>query len=207
MRWAVTTRRRPRGRRSACRAAPGRSPGAAGSGAGAPVEGKRGAEAQAVIQELLGATLAPAVRAWVLLLNGEASRIQGNFDDARTQYDLAQRTEPVSATGWFAGLRQAQVNFELREFAQAARDLGGLVATAPSSEARATVLLLQGEAAYHAGNYAVAGAPLPPAALQVPHHPHTAAARRSGAPAAPPPERNHDPRPAVLQVARGPPHN
>ena len=166
------------------------------------VEGKRGAEAQAVIQELLGANLAPAVRAWVLLLNGEASRIQGNFDDARTQYDLAQRTEPVSATGWFAGLRQAQVNFELREFAQAARDLGGLVATAPSSEARATVLLLQGEAAYHAGNYAVAGAAFRRAVIEFPNHPKVAAARLSVAWTALRQDRNDDARRAFLEFVR-----
>src|SRR5438094_2922141 len=46
------------------------------------VDGKKGAEAQAIIQELLGANLTPTLRGWVLLLNGEASRLQGNLDDA-----------------------------------------------------------------------------------------------------------------------------
>src|SRR5438034_389005 len=111
------------------------------------VDGKKGAEAQAIIQELLGANLTPTLRGWVLLLNGEASRLQGNLDDARTQYDLARRADPTTATGWFAGLRVAQINFDLREFAQAARDLAGLVATAPSADNRATALLLQPQAA------------------------------------------------------------
>src|SRR5439155_937897 len=98
------------------------------------VERKKGAEAQVLIQELLAANLTPAVRAWVLLLNGEASRAQGDLDDARTQYDLGRRADPATATGWLAGLRQAQINLEMREFAQAARDLSGLVATAPPAE-------------------------------------------------------------------------
>jgi TolA-binding protein len=166
------------------------------------VEAKRGAEGQAIIQELLGANLAPAVRAWVLLLNGEASRVQGNLDDARTQYDLAHRAEPSSATGWFAALRQAQVNFQLREFAQAARDLGGLVATAPSAEARATVLLLQGEAAYHAGNYAVAGAAFRRAVIEFPNHPKAAAARLGVAWTALRQNRDDEARRAFLEFVR-----
>src|SRR5207302_773322 len=104
--------------------------------------------------------------------------------------------------GWFAGLRQAQVNFELREFAQAARDLGGLVATAPSSEARATVLLLQGEAAYHAGNYAVAGAAFRRAVIEFPNHPKVAAARLSVAWTALRQDRNDDARRAFLEFVR-----
>src|SRR5205809_905186 len=59
------------------------------------VERKKGAEAQVLIQELLAANLTPAVRAWVLLLSGEASRAQGDLDDARTQYDLARRADPA----------------------------------------------------------------------------------------------------------------
>src|SRR3989441_557223 len=141
------------------------------------VDGKKGAEAQAIIQELLGANLTPTLRGWVLLLNGEASRLQGNLDDARTQYDLARRADPTTATGWFAGLRVAQINFELREFAQAARDLAGLVATAPSAEARATALLLQAEAAYHAGTYAAASAAFRRALVEFSGHPLAGAAR------------------------------
>jgi len=141
------------------------------------VERKKGAEAQVFIQELLVANLTPAVRAWVLLLSGEASRAQGDLDDARTQYDLGRRADPATATGWLAGLRQAQVNFEMREFAQVARDLSGLVATAPSAEARALVLLLQAEAGYHAGQYAAAGAAFRRALVEFPSHPQAGAAR------------------------------
>src|SRR5207247_9834186 len=101
----------------------------------------------------------PAGRAWVRLRSGGGSGAQGDLDDARTQYDLGRRADPATATGWLAGLRQAQVNFEMREFAQVARDLSGLVATAPSAEARALVLLLQAEAGDRAGQYAAAGAP------------------------------------------------
>src|SRR5439155_410379 len=135
------------------------------------------AEAQVFIQELLVANLTPAVRAWVLLLSGEASRAQGDLDDARTQYDLGRRADPATATGWLAGLRHAQVNFEMREFAQAARDLSGLVATAPSAEARALVLVLQAEAGYHAGQYAAAGAAFRRALVEFPSHPQAGAAR------------------------------
>ena len=117
------------------------------------------------------------MRAWVLLLSGEASRAQGDLDDARTQYDLGRRADPATATGWLAGLRHAQVNFEMREFAQAARDLSGLVATAPSAEARALVLLLQAEAGYHAGQYAAAGAAFRRALVEFPSHPQAGAAR------------------------------
>src|SRR5207249_1435642 len=141
------------------------------------VERKKGAEAQVFIQELLVANLTPAVRAWVLLLSGEASRAQGDLDDARTQYDLGRRADPATATGWLAGLRHAQVNFEMREFAQAARDLSGLVATAPSAEARALVLVLQAEAGYHAGQYAAAGAAFRRALVEFPSHPQAGAAR------------------------------
>src|SRR5207244_11618895 len=103
---------------------------------------------------------------------------QGNLDEPRTQYDLARRADPTTATGWFAGLRVAQINFELREFAQAARDLAGLVATAPSAEARATALLLQAEAAYHAGTYAAASAAFRRALVEFSGHPVAGAGGR-----------------------------
>src|SRR2546427_7096757 len=165
------------------------------------VERKKGAEAQVFIQELLAANLTPAVRAWVLLLNGEASRAQGDLDDARTQYDLGRRADPATATGWLAGLRQAQVNFEMREFAQAARDLTGLVATAPTAEARALALLLQAEAGYHAGQYAAAGAPPPPARPGVPRPPPARPPRPRAPGGAPPPGPQPPARGAAPRVA------
>lgn len=91
------------------------------------IDAGKGAEALTVLQDVLAGTLTPAVRAYALLLNGEANRTQGNLDDARTQYDLAQKAEPGSATGWLAAFRLAQANVEMREFAQAARDLAPVV--------------------------------------------------------------------------------
>lgn len=145
------------------------------------VEAKKPADAQGIIQELLAATLTPAARAYALLLQGEASRAQGNLDDARTQYELAQRAEPGSATGWFAAFRHAQVNFDLREFAQAAKELPAVVAAATVLDARAAALLLQGEAAYHAGDAAAADGAYRRVVVEVPSHPEVAAARLGAA--------------------------
>src|SRR2546430_9087148 len=69
----------------------------------------------------------------------------------------------------------------MREFAQAARDLSGLVATAPSAEARALVLVLQAEAGYHAGQYAAAGAAFRRALVEFPSHPQAGAGGVGGA--------------------------
>jgi tetratricopeptide (TPR) repeat protein len=144
------------------------------------IQGGHAAEAQGIIQELLAANLTPAARAYALLLQGEASRAQGGLDDARTQYDLAQRAAPGSASGWFAAFRLAQTNVELREFAQAARDLAPLVASASSPDARGAVLLLQGEAAYHAGDQAAASAAFRRVLVELPGHPQAAPAARLG---------------------------
>ena len=96
------------------------------------IESKKTAEVPAIAQDLLGATLTNAIRAHVLLLKGEGYRLAGNRDEARTQYELAQRMEPSSPTGWYAAYRLAQANFELREYAQASRDLPAIVTGAPS---------------------------------------------------------------------------
>ncbi|HYY06227.1 MAG TPA: tetratricopeptide repeat protein, partial [Candidatus Limnocylindria bacterium] len=58
-----------------------------------------------------------------------------------------------------------------------AAELAPLVATAPSTETRATALLLQAEAAYHAGTYAAASAAFRRALVEFPGHPLAGAAR------------------------------
>lgn len=141
------------------------------------VERGQATEAEALVQELLGTNLTPTVRAWVLLVKGEAHRAEGNRDEARTQYDLARSANPASTTGRYATFRLAQTNFELREFAQAASDLGPLLAGAVALDLRAAALLLQGEAAYHAGNYPAAAAAYRRMLVEFPTHPQTAAAR------------------------------
>jgi tetratricopeptide (TPR) repeat protein len=143
----------------------------------AMVEAKKPAEIPAVTQELLGATLTNAIRAHVLLLKGEGYRLAGNRDEARTQYELSQRMEPTSPTGWYAAYRLAQANFELREYAQAGRDLSAVVSAAPSPDARVAALLLRGEAAYYAADHVTAAAAFRRVLTDVPGHAQAPAAR------------------------------
>ena len=143
----------------------------------AMIEAKKPAEVPALTQELLGATLTNAIRAHVLLLKGEGYRLAGNRDEARTQYELAQRMEPSSPTGWYAAYRLAQANFELREYAQASRDLSAVVSGAPSPDARVAALLLRGEAAYYAGDHVTAAAAFKRVLTDVPGHAQAPAAR------------------------------
>jgi tetratricopeptide (TPR) repeat protein len=171
------------------------------------IQAGKGAEAQAIIQELLAAALTPATRAYALLLKGEASRAQGNLDEARTQYELAQRAEPASATGWSAAFRLAQANVELREFAQAARELAAVVAAASTPEARAAALLLQGVAAYHAGDHAAASAAFRRMLVELPDHPQAGAARLGAAWSALRQGRHDDARREFLEFARLAPDN
>jgi tetratricopeptide (TPR) repeat protein len=171
------------------------------------IQGGKPADAQAIIQELLGAALTPAARAYALLLQGEAGRAQGNLDDARTQYELAQRAEPASATGWFAAFRLAQTNFGVREFAQAAKDLPAVVAAAPAPDARAAALLLLGEAAYYAGDHAAAGAAFRRFVVELPKHPLVSEARLGAAWSALRQDRGDEARGELLELARLHPHH
>ena len=141
------------------------------------IEAKKPAEVPAVTQELLGGSLTTSIRAYVLLLKGEGYRLAGNRDEARTQYELAERMEPTSATGWYAAYRLAQANFELREFRQATRDLSGVVSAAASPDARVAALLLRGEAAYYAGDHVTAAAAFRRVLVEVPGHAQAPAAR------------------------------
>jgi tetratricopeptide (TPR) repeat protein len=119
------------------------------------LETGQAATVQTLIQEMLSATLPAPVRAWVLLLKGDAHRAEGNRDEARTQYDLAHTVDGSSVTGQQATLRLAETNFELREYAQAQSDLSALLST-PDPELRAAALVLHGESAYHAGDHTTA---------------------------------------------------
>jgi len=122
----------------------------------AAIENRQAAVAQTLTQDLLAITLTPAARAWVLLAKGEAHYAEGNRDEARTQYELVRGIDAASQVGRRATLRLAQTNFELREFAQALTDLAPLLNAGVPTELRNAALMLQGEAAYHAGNYALA---------------------------------------------------
>src|SRR5262245_4719504 len=121
----------------------------------ASLEQKRPAEARALAQDALGASLSDPVRAWTLMVDGEAARMDGNRDDARTQLDLARQAQPTGPIGWQAALRVAQANIEMREFAKAVTDLAPVLADAAAPpEIRALALILQSEAAYQAGDRA-----------------------------------------------------
>ncbi len=103
----------------------------------AVVAAKRGADAEALAQEMLAGDLDSATRAWVLLRKGDNSRLNGNMDEARTQYELARTAAGTSDTAQYAAFRLAQTNFEFREFAQAATDSAQVVLSAgPARSAR-----------------------------------------------------------------------
>ncbi len=124
----------------------------------AAAESAASSDADLILQDALGAQLTPAARAWVLLMRGEAARAAGNQDEARTQFDLARRVEPGSATAAQAALRLARTNVEVGEFRQALTDLAPVVNAPASPEVRAAALALQGEAAYQSGDDVVAAA-------------------------------------------------
>jgi len=147
----------------------------------ASAEAPAGTETGPVFQQLLGMQLAPAARAWVLLMKGESDRAQGNRDEARTQFDLAQKADPGSDVARHAAIRQALVNFELREFTDAVAGLTPVVNAKTGPEIRLPALLLQGEAAYHAGDHMTAAADFHRAVSEFPNHPQAPAARLGAA--------------------------
>jgi TolA-binding protein len=136
----------------------------------AALEQGRAPEARTLVAEALQGTLTPASRAWALLVDGEAARVAGNRDDARTQLELAQRGVPAGPIGWRAALGLAQTNIELREFAQAVKDLQPVVAAPAPPELRAAAMVLQADAAYQAGDRAAAGAGFRRALTEFPRH-------------------------------------
>jgi tetratricopeptide (TPR) repeat protein len=143
----------------------------------AALEHGQGAVALGLAQELLAAPLAPAARAWALLLKGDAYLAEGNRDEARTQYDLARDIDPASPAGRLAALRQAQVNFELREFQQVLRDVAPVTSPGVAADLRVPALMLQGEAAYHAGDWTTAGESYRRLLVEFPGDPQASAVR------------------------------
>jgi tetratricopeptide (TPR) repeat protein len=122
----------------------------------AAVAVKRSADAQALIERMLGGTLTPPVRGWLLFEKGQSFSAEGNRDDARTQYELARDADPGSETSHVAAYSLSQTDFDLREYAQVVGDLGVLLSAPLDTDLRAAALLLQGEAAYQASDLATA---------------------------------------------------
>jgi tetratricopeptide (TPR) repeat protein len=117
----------------------------------------------------------------VLLVKGEADRAAGNRDDARTNFDLARKADPAGSASAQATFRFARTNFELREFAQTVSDLAPLGSARLTPDVRLAMLLLQGEAAYHAGDYVVASAAFRRALIEFPDNPQSRSARLAAA--------------------------
>lgn len=116
-------------------------------------------EAREINDELLGRTLDPATRAYVLLLSAEASRQGGQAGEARDRFELVRAAPGPPALGAYAALRLGQMDFASREFG-GARDGARKLLAQPSlaADMRAAALVLAGEAAYWARDYAQAAA-------------------------------------------------
>lgn len=112
--------------------------------------------ARSLRQELLALNLSPATRSYVLLLNGEVLRREGQSGEARSQFELTRSLQPGSPLAWRATLRLVQMDLETREFAQALDEVGGLLRQPLPPELRGAALLLRGEAAYRGKAYEVA---------------------------------------------------
>ena len=131
------------------------------------VKATRGAEAVAIVQQLLAARIDAPTRAWAMIVSGDAHLADGNRDDARTQYDLARQADS-GLLGAHARLRLARTNFEMREFTQAMNDVAPLLGAPLPAELRNAALLLRGEAAYHAGDYTTAADTFRRALIELP---------------------------------------
>jgi len=134
-----------------------------------------------IVQDLLSGDLTPAMRSWVLLVKGEVDRAQGNRDEARTQFELARTVGAGTPLAAQAAFRLARINFELREYPQALNDLGPLAAAPLPADLRIAVLILQGEAAYQAGDHATAGGAFRRVLLEYPNAPQTPMVRLAAA--------------------------
>jgi len=116
-------------------------------------------EAREINDDLLARNLDPATRSYVLLLSAEASRLGGQASDARDRFQLVRNAPGSPALGAYATLRLAQLDFDTREFAQARDSVRKLQAdSAVPADIRAAALVLGGEAAYGARDYAQAAA-------------------------------------------------
>jgi TolA-binding protein len=147
----------------------------------AAVDAPADVESGPVFQQLLGTQVPASARAWLLLVKGESDRAHGNRDDARTQFDLAQKADPDSVIARQAAVREALVNFELREFAQAVSELTPVVNAKTPPDVRRPALLLHGESAYHAGDHVAAAAAFRRFLTEFPNDAQTPAARLGAA--------------------------
>jgi len=111
-------------------------------------EKRRADDARALEQEILGRTLEPATRAYVLLLAGEVERDAGQMSEARGRFELVLARPGAPALGWYAGARLAQMDLESREIAQARTRVDALLNEPLTTELRGAALALGGEAAY-----------------------------------------------------------
>ena len=157
-----------------------------------------------IVQELLGGDLTPAMRSWVLLVKGEVDRAHGNRDEARTQFELARTAGAGTPLAAQAAFRLARINFELREYPQALSDLGPLASAPLPADLRIAVLILQGEAAYQAGDHATAGGAFRRVLLEYPDAPQTPMVRLAVAWTSLRQGRRRDRPPRVPRFRRGP---
>lgn len=115
-------------------------------------------EARGLEQEILGRTLEPATRAYVLLLAGEVEGDAGQMSEARGRFELVGTRPGAPALGWYAGLRLAQMDLESREVVQARTRIDAILNEPLTAELRAAALALGGEAAYAGRAWDEAGA-------------------------------------------------
>jgi TolA-binding protein len=111
-------------------------------------EKRRADEARALEQEILGRTLTPATRAYVILLGGEVERDAGQASEARSHFELVVAQPGTPALGWYAGLRLAELDLESREINPARTRVDAILKEPLSPGLRAAALALAGEAAY-----------------------------------------------------------
>ena len=125
-----------------------------------------------IVQELLGGDLTPAMRSWVLLVKGEVRSGPGQpRRGAHAVRAGPQRVGAGTPMAAQAGFRLARINFELREYPQALSDLAPLASAPLPADLRIAVLILQGEAAYQAGDHATAGGAFRRVLLEFPDAP------------------------------------
>src|SRR5205823_549983 len=119
----------------------------------AAVDAGKPVDAEPVYQQLLGGQLDPGARAWVLMVKGEAARAQGDRDDARTQFELAQKVGGSSPAA-LARTALAWTYLKQGRKADARRELLEVVRAAPSDPGAPDTLLLASELALEGGDLA-----------------------------------------------------
>jgi TolA-binding protein len=117
------------------------------------VEKNRAKEAETLYTDLLGQSLEPPARAYVMALSGEALRQAGQAQEARDRFAAARQGDGGGAeVRAFAGARLAQMDLEAREMEQA-RTLAERLLTEASPAYRAVAAVIAGEASYGLRQY------------------------------------------------------